>query len=94
MCETLVGFITRVPDNLQGMKTEPKNSVSQVDLEGREELDLDSGYDRPEVEHDNEKEVQRSYATVKLLVNQYPSPQLQRFLDAKVSGWKILSIGM
>ncbi len=86
MCETLVGFITRVPDHLQGMKTEPVDSVKCVDMNGREELDLDSGFDRPEIECDNKKELQRSYTTVNLLTNQCPSPQFKSFLDEKVSG--------
>ncbi len=86
-----MGFIIQVPDHLQGMKTEPADSMNHVDMEGREELNPDSGYDRPEVERGDEKELQRSFTTVKLLVNQCPSPQLKRFLDVKVSEWKIPS---
>ncbi len=80
-----MGFITRVPDHLQWAKTEIQDLVKKTNAEGSDELDLDSGFDRPEVECGNEKELKRSFTTVKLLVNPFPSPQLKKFLDAKVS---------
>ncbi len=86
MCETLVGFITRIPYHLQEMKTEPEDSVKCVDMNGRIELDLDSGFDRPEIESDNTVELQRSYATVTVLTPKCPSSQYTSFLSENVSG--------